>query len=279
MWLQIHIHGKTSNDDLERVKTSFRSRAEEIRLKILYLLPGAGMPEKELKRREKIARGIAGSSTDIRVQEVGEGPLSIESSIEEYMAIGPMLRTMVRLRKESEYDAIIIGCAGDPGLVPARELLDIPVIGPAESSYLFASMVADRFSVVSTLQAGEISEDRVRMRAREMGLESKLASVEFIELSVAEMWNEDSQPVVEMIRKAAKKARSRGAGCLVLGCMSMAFHLVDEVLLNDPLPVVNPLKTAVKTAESFVDLRIGHSRVTYPAADFEKLKLTLFPDE
>ncbi|TFF92650.1 hypothetical protein EU545_00005 [Candidatus Thorarchaeota archaeon] len=251
----------------------------EIRLKILYLLPGAGMPAKELQRREKVARGIARKDTEILVQEVGEGPLSIESSIEEYMAIGPMLRNMVKLRKEAEYDAIIIGCAGDPGLVPARELLDIPVIGPAECSYLFASMVADRFSVVSTLQAGEISEDRVRVRAREMGLESKLASVEFIEVSVADMWNEDSQPIVEMIRKAATKAKSRGAGCLVLGCMSMAFHLVDEVILSKPLPVVNPLKTAIKTAETFVDLKIGHSRVTYPAADFEKLKRTLFTEE
>lgn len=236
------------------------------------------MPRQELEKREKIAGRIARSDTEIRVEEVGEGPLSIESSIEEYMAIGPMLRTMFRLQKDAEYDAIIIGCAGDPGLIPARELLDIPVIGPAESSYLFAGMVADRYSVVSTLQAGEISEDRVRLRAREMGLESKLASVEFIEVSVTDMWNEDSKPVIEMIRKAATKAKSRGAGCIVLGCMSMAFHLVDEALLNDPLPVVNPLKTAIKTAETFVDLKIGHSRVTYPAADFEKLKRTLFTE-
>lgn len=237
------------------------------------------MPDEELQRREKIATGIARKGTEIIVREVGEGPLSIESSIEEYMAIGPMLRTMVQLRKNKEFDAIIIGCAGDPGLVPARELLDVPVIGPAESSYHFACMIADRFSVVSTLQAGEESGDRVRARTREMGLESKLVSVEFIRAAVADMWTKDGGRFVEMVRSAASEAKAKGAGCLVLGCMSMAFHLVDDALLHNPIPVVNPLKTAIKAAEAFVDLKIGHSRVTYPAADFEKLKQTLFADE
>ena len=248
-------------------------------MRVLYLLPGAGMPDEELQRREKIASEIVQKGTEITVREVGEGPLSIESSIEEYMAIGPMLKAMVKLRSKKEFDAIIIGCAGDPGLVPARELLDIPVIGPAESSYHFACMVADKFSVVSTLQAGEESEDRVRVRTREMGLEPRLASVEFVRIAVADMWGKDGTRFVEMIRSAASEAKMHGAGCLVLGCMSMAFHLVDEVLHQDPIPVINPLKTAIKMAEAFVDLGIGHSRVTYPAADFEKLKRTLFTEE
>ena len=79
-----------------------------------------------------------------------------------------------------------------------------------------------------------------------------------------------------MIEKAASGARANGAGCLVLGCMSMAFRLVGRDLSRVPLPVINPLSTAIKTAETFVDLKIGHSRVTYPAADFEKLNQTVF---
>ncbi|RLI54801.1 MAG: hypothetical protein DRO87_01540 [Candidatus Thorarchaeota archaeon] len=133
-------------------------------MEILYLIPGAGMPRDELNRRAEIANMVSGPNVKITVEEVGEGPLSIESSIEEYMSVGPMLERMLDIRERGNFDAVIIGCAGDPGLRPARELLDIPVIGPAESSYLFASMVADRFSIVSTLQAGEESEDGVRLR-------------------------------------------------------------------------------------------------------------------
>ncbi|MHA2313314.1 MAG: aspartate/glutamate racemase family protein, partial [Candidatus Thorarchaeota archaeon] len=116
-------------------------------MELLYLIPGDGMPEDELKRRAEAGNMIIRPGSTFHTEEVGVGPLSIESSIEEYMSIGPMLERLLQLRKEDKYDAIIIGCAGDPGLVAAREMMDVPIIGPAESAYHLACMIADRFSV------------------------------------------------------------------------------------------------------------------------------------
>lgn len=246
-------------------------------LNLLYILPGVGMPDDEIKRRTKITNSIARSDTHVSVMEVGEGPLSIESAIEEYMAIGPMLRKLLDISKENEYDAVIIGCAGDPGLKPARELLHIPVIGPAESSLHFSCMLSDRFSILTILQAGVASEDSARILVRKMGLETRLASVEFVQVSVAKMWGKNRDIVINQMTKSAKTAKQKGAGCVVLGCMSMAFLLVDDIVEKAVgLPVVNPLKTAIKTAEMFVELGTKHSRITYPAADFEKLRTTIF---
>ncbi|MHA2244161.1 MAG: aspartate/glutamate racemase family protein [Candidatus Hodarchaeales archaeon] len=248
-------------------------------LNLLYLLPGAGMPDDEIKRRSTIANSIARSDTHVSVMEVGEGPLSIESAIEEYMAIGPMLRKLLDISKENKYDAVIIGCAGDPGLKPARELLHIPVIGPAESSLHFSCMLSDRFSILTILQAGVASEDSARILVRERGLESRLASVEFVQVSVAEMWGKNRDVVIDQMTESAKTAKQKGAGCVVIGCMSMAFLLVDDIVEETVgLPVVNPLKTAIKTAEIFVELGTKHSRITYPAADFEKLRTTVFKE-
>jgi allantoin racemase len=196
-------------------------------MNLLYLLPGAGMPADEIERRTKIANSIAKSETNVSVMEVGIGPLSIESSVEEYMAIGPMLQKLLEIRKNNSYDAVIIGCAGDPGLKPARELLNIPVIGPAESSYHFACMLSDRFSILTILHAGVASEDSSRIRIREMGLENRLASVEFVQVSVADMWGKNTEILIEQMNDSVKKAKHKGAGCVVLGCMSMAFLLVD----------------------------------------------------
>jgi allantoin racemase len=64
-------------------------------MNILYLLPGEGMSNDEINRRTSIANLISRDDSNITVLEVGEGPLSIESSIEEYMSIGPMLRKLV----------------------------------------------------------------------------------------------------------------------------------------------------------------------------------------
>jgi allantoin racemase len=248
-------------------------------MEILYLLPGDGMPDDELGRRKEVANSISRPDVNMSVMEVGEGPLSIESAIEEYMSIGPMLVKMLEIRDEGKYDAIIIGCAGDPGLKPARELMDIPVIGPAESAYLFACMVSDRFSVLSTMHAGVASDDDWRVKLRAMGLESRLASVEFVRIPITEMWGKNKDVVVKYMVEGVENAKQAGAGSIVLGCMSMAFLLIDELSEEVGLPIINPLKTAIKTAEMFVDLGAKHSEVTYHSADFEKLMGTVFPKD
>lgn len=247
-------------------------------LELLYLIPGDGMPEDEIKRREDVTNSLARPGTNITVEEVGEGPLSIESEIEAYMSVGPMLEWLFRLRKNNKFDAIIIGCAGDPGLGAARELMDVPVIGPAESAYHFACMVADRFSVISPKQAGgfDVADDLVA-RTREMGINSRLASVEFVEMQITEMWGDDPTAIVKQATKAISKAKENGAGAVVLGCMSMAFRTA-KTEWNVGIPVINPLTAAIKVAESFVDMGILQSRVTYPAGDFKKLVGTVFKE-
>ena len=94
-------------------------------MELLYLIPGDGMPDDEIKRREEVTNSLARPGASVTVEEVGEGPLSIESEIEAYMSVGPMLEWLFKRRKDMKFDAIIIGCAGDPGLGPIRELMDI----------------------------------------------------------------------------------------------------------------------------------------------------------
>ncbi|MFW9788799.1 MAG: aspartate/glutamate racemase family protein [Candidatus Thorarchaeota archaeon] len=236
------------------------------------------MPEEEIKRRESVANALARKGTEVAVKEVGKGALSIESEIEAYMSIGPMLEWLFNIRKDNKFDAIIIGCAGDPGLGAARELMDVPVIGPAESAYHIACMVADRFSVISPRQAGghDVADDLVA-RTREMGINSRLASVEFVDMPITEMWGDDPTAVIKQATAAINKAKEHGAGAVVLGCMSMAFRTANADW-DVGIPIINPLTAAIKVAESFVDMGIMQSRVTYPAGDFKKLIGTVFKD-
>ena len=245
-------------------------------LELLYLIPGAGMPDDEIKRRQTIANSLARPGTIVTVIEVGDGPLSIESEIEAYMSIGPMLKWLFELRKDNKYDAVIIGCADDPGLSPIREMMDVPVIGPAESAFHIACMVADQFSVISPKQAGGVdAADGLVARTREMGLGTRLVSVEFVEMPIVDMWSDDPTAIIKQVALAINKAKEKGAGAVVLGCMSMAFHTADTEW-DVGTPVINPLTAAIKIAESFVDMGILQSRVTYPAADFKKLIGTVF---
>ena len=51
--------------------------------------------------------------------------------------------------ENSGYDAAIIGCFYDPGLMESRELVKMPVIGVCEASLSLASMLsAGKFSIL-----------------------------------------------------------------------------------------------------------------------------------
>lgn len=70
----------------------------------------------------------------MEVRAVPEGPSSIETTRDEYEAMPAVLKFI--LEYQVEYDAAIIGCAGDAGLAGTREMASIPIIGPGESSLL-----------------------------------------------------------------------------------------------------------------------------------------------
>lgn len=242
--------------------------------KILYLIPGVGMPHEEMRRRERLAASfLTSQKNEVVVEAVDEGPISIESSIEEAMAVGGILKKLVEV--QDRYDAMIIGCAGDPGLAPARELARIPVIGPIECSFHAAALLGEKFSMVTILDSIVPAIWRV---LREYGLEHKCASVRVIDYPVLEMHKDPEGVAKALLRESQEAVQRDGASSIVMGCMTMAYMLVDERLKGQlDAPIVNPAKVAVKTAEMLVSLGLSQSRVTYPEANYEKLGRSVFP--
>jgi allantoin racemase len=242
---------------------------------ILYLVPGVGLSVEELKRRERVANSfLTQDKNKVVVEAVDEGPLSIESSIEEAMSIGGMLKKLVAV--QGRYDAMVIGCAGDPGLAPARELARIPVVGPIEASFHTAALLGEKFSMVTILDSIVPAIWRV---LREYGLEHKCASVRVIDYPVLEMHKDPDGVAKALLRESQEAVLRDGAASIVMGCMSMAFMLVDERLKGQlDAPIVNPAKVAIKTAEMLVALGLSQSRITYPKPNYEKLGRSVFPN-
>ncbi|NIM45269.1 MAG: hydrogenase expression protein HupH, partial [Nitrososphaeria archaeon] len=77
---------------------------------------------------------------------------------------------------------------GDPALHGARELVDIPVIGPAEASMAMASIIGHKFSVVTVLQSVvPIFHNMVAA----YGFRDRFASVRSIDIPVLELEKEE----------------------------------------------------------------------------------------
>jgi allantoin racemase len=243
--------------------------------KILYLVPGVGLNGEELQRRQGIANSfLTQDKNEVLVEAVDDGPLSIESSIEEAMSIAGILKKLAAV--QDRYDAVVIGCAGDPGLAPARELSRIPVVGPIEASFHIAAMLGEKFSVVTILDSIVPAIWRV---LREYGLEHKCASVRVIDYPVLEMHKDPEGVAMALLRESKEAVTHDGAASIVMGCMSMAFMMVeDRVQSQLEAPIVNPAKVAVKFAEMLVTLGLNQSRVTYPKPNYEKLGKSVFPN-
>ena len=233
-------------------------------MKIYYLIPGpmgAGFEATtELERRSSLLRKYAAPGTEIGIGDTEEGAASIESAYEEYLCVPSMVRRAVALEKEG-WDAVILGCYGDPGLDAIRELLSIPVVGPGEATVLMAASLGDRFSIITIMPSAVAPMER---QMRSVGVSDKLASVRAVGIPVLELHSNRAHTVAAILAEGRKAIEHDRADTLILGCMSMGFlEIAEEVAPQLGVPVLNPGKVSLKWAEGMVGAGLTHSRLAY----------------
>lgn len=233
-------------------------------MRIVYLVPGpmgrTAAGKAEVERRGDLLKKYAAPGTETGIQDVPEGPASIESMYEEYLSIPATVRTAISLEQDG-WDAIILGCYGDPGLDALRELISIPVVGPGEATALMAASLGHRFSIITITESVIAFTERL---VRDAGVGDKLASVRAIDIPVLELHDDREQTIDATIREGRRAIEEDRADTLILGCMSMGFLEVAEAVAPElGVPVLNPGKTSLKFAEALVGAGVTHSRRAY----------------
>ncbi len=234
-------------------------------MKVLYILPGSlsktPLGPREVERRRSILQRLAAPGTEVDIADVPDGPSSIESAYEEYLSIpGTLVHVQDAARRG--YAGAIIGCFGDPGLDAARELVEMPVVGPAEASMLLACTLGHRFSVVTVLESVVPS---LRHLAHRVGVSEKVASVRAVDIPVLELAKDRERSVGRMIALGRAAVAEDGADALVLGCMSMGFLEAHRTIAEQTgVPVVNPVYAALKLLEALVSSGLAHSKRAFP---------------
>lgn len=222
-------------------------------MRILYLVPGVGTVISRKCGEKKFSMKLPLRGQSWKYGAVPEGPSSIETTRDEYEAMPAVLKFI--LEYQVEYDAAIIGCAGDAGLAGTREMASIPIIGPGESSLLLGCPGDTRFSMVTTSAARAATKRRL---VRDTGLDPyRLVSSHSVDIPVLEMAKDPETTRRELVR-CILEAKKSGSQVMVIGCMSLAF--MDPAVLRHAseeggLPLVNPIVSAVKMAEALVTMR------------------------
>ena len=151
---------------------------------------------------------------------------------------------------QAGYDAAVIAAFGDPGLIAARELFDLPVVGMAEAAMLTACQLGQRFGIVTF--SGTLLpwyEDAVALT----GLSARCACVRAVTAafrSVAEVQHELEAEIVALANRAVTED---GADAVILAgapLTGLAGRVADAV----PVPLVDPLAAALGQAQALVRL-------------------------
>jgi allantoin racemase len=223
----------------------------------------------EPARRAAFLNAHALPGTSVEVRSAARARDGIQGDWDALEA-GPAIVAGIRAAEAEGFDATIVGCFSDPAVDAAREAASIPVIGPGAASVLLALQAADRFSVLAPGSGGGA---RTRAFLRAMGLESRLASVRGVGMTVPELARAAGDGTLDaaidrIAGPAAACVEQDGAEALIFGCMSMAFlDPTPQIAARVAVPVINPVLASLRMAETFASLGLKHSRRRWPQAE------------
>lgn len=162
---------------------------------------------------------------------------------------------MLQAEREG-YDAIAIGCFWDPCLHEARGVLNIPVVGAAESSLLMARLLGTRFAVVTFRQEWIPSMTENLLSMGDKLTSNKPVRSLTIPDAVFDEKYEKPELVIGNFKNVAKGCVDDGADVIIAGCNSLSALLsangITEVF---NAPIIDPIITTIKLAEVLVTLK------------------------
>lgn len=205
-------------------------------------------PNTTASMTEKIgaaARRVAGPGTKILAVNPASGPASIQGYYDEAMSLAGLLGV---IREARDFDAVIIACFDDTGLDAARCLTDRPVIGIGEAAYHMASMISNKFSVVTTLGR---SVPALEHNLHRYGLAARCVRVRSSEVAVLELEHPGSDACNRISAEIGRAVAEDRAEAIVLGCAGMT-DLAERLADEHGLPVLDGVTCAVGLAEAMV---------------------------
>jgi allantoin racemase len=213
-------------------------------------------PNTTASMTEKVGQAamlVAAPGTEVVARNPATGPASIQGPEDGEAALPGLF---AEIDKAEGFDAIIIACFDDTGLYAARQRTRVPVVGIGEAAYHYAMLVAERFSVVTTLS---VSIPVIQENIMRYGLSARCGKVRASNVPVLELERPGSVARETISDEIATALLHDNSDAIVLGCAGMA-DLAADLSARHNVPVVDGVAAAVKLAEGLVTMRLGTSQ-------------------
>ncbi len=194
------------------------------------------------------ARRVCSNGTTITADCPPGSPASIEGHSDGVRAAYHMLGLV---EQSDPADGYVVACFDDTGVDGLREIASGPVLGIGEAAMHAATMLACRFSILTTLERSvPILEDN----AARYGLAARCRGVHAAGLPVLALEDAADDSAFSTVCEAAAAILTRDrSDALVLGCGGMT-HLAKRLGDRLGVPVVDGVSTAVRFMEALVGL-------------------------
>ena len=204
------------------------------------------------------ARKAASPGVEVEAVTARDGPPAIEGRYDEAFAA---TATVENVREDDgKADAFIVACFGEPGLLAAREATVKPVVGIAHAAMCVATMVAERFAIVTTLARTIPISSRL---VHAYGMEKFCAPIRAAEVPVLAL-EQDAEQAYRAIENEGRQAVAHDdIGAVILGCAGMS-AMTDRLAGVLGVPVLDGVACAVRLCEALVGLRLSTSKKSYP---------------
>ena len=217
--------------------------------KIVYIDPVG--PEGACYSFKEGLEGIKHKETEVKFIHLNRGPQHLEYRYYESLIIPDLLHIIKDLEKKN-YDAAIIGCFYDPGLLAAKEISNrIIITAPAEASLYLAATLGYKFSII--IGRGKWIP-RIMENIEFYGLKDKLASFKTLELGVIDFHKDEAVTLKKLKEKAKEAVEQDRAEIIILGC-TMQFGFYKKLQEYIKVPVIDSVIASFKYAEYLVELR------------------------
>jgi len=204
----------------------------------------------------RAAERVAAPGTRITAVNPETGPESIEGFYDEAIAVPGLLAEVARGEARG-VDGHVLACFDDTGLGAARALARAPVVGIGEAAFHVASLIAGRFTVVTTLSR---SIPAIEQNLVEYGLATRCARVRASEVPVLALERREASASKRIDAEIEAAKRDDRADAIVLGCAGMV-DFAAELAARHALPVVDGVTAAVLLVEALVRLQLATSKL------------------
>lgn len=199
------------------------------------------------------ARRVVRHDTEI----VAVNPTETPPSIQGYLDVANCLPGLIaEVRQHSDCDAVVVGCFDDTGVDALRCVTKAPVIGIGEAAFHAASMIAPKFSVVTTLSRSVAGLEANLLR---YGFDRRCASVRASDVPVLDLERGAPETLAKIRHEIAAALAQDGAEAIVLGCAGMT-DLMASLSEEFDVPVVDGVTCSVTMAEALVASGLRTSR-------------------